>query len=98
MQERKNRNFWFYGTVFGVGQSNGVVYMYIYPRPTPVAMATKFGTKKRNLEKIGVNRSYNSVSILYIYRRFFHSIARLLFSGKFGNKKVTFKSQNVPKT
>jgi len=29
--------------VFGVGQFNGVVY--IYPWSIPVAMATKFGTK-----------------------------------------------------
>jgi len=29
--------------VFGVGQFNGVIY--IYPRSTPVAMATKFATK-----------------------------------------------------
>jgi len=29
--------------VFGVGQFNGVIY--IYPLSTPVAMATNFGTK-----------------------------------------------------
>jgi len=29
--------------VFGVGQFNGVIY--IYPWSTPVAMGTKFGTK-----------------------------------------------------
>jgi len=31
--------------VFGNELSNGVIYIYIYPRPTSVAMATKFGTK-----------------------------------------------------
>jgi len=29
--------------VFGIGQFNGVIY--IFPLPTPVAMATNFGTK-----------------------------------------------------
>jgi len=38
-----SRNFWFCGMVFGVGQFNGVIY--IYPWLTPVAMATNFGTK-----------------------------------------------------
>jgi len=37
-----SRNFWlWYG--FGVGLFNGIIE--IYPRMTPVAMATKFGTK-----------------------------------------------------
>jgi len=30
--------------VFGVGQFNSVIYIYL--RSTPVAMATKFGTKR----------------------------------------------------
>jgi len=29
--------------IFSIGQFNGVIY--IYPQPTPVAMATKFKTK-----------------------------------------------------
>jgi len=49
--------------VFGDELSNGVIY--IYPRPTSVAMATKFGTK-RNVRNFGDN----SVSITYVSQIF----------------------------
>jgi len=43
LRERFSRDFCAYRGVFGDGPSNAADC--IFPRPTPVAMATKFGTK-----------------------------------------------------